>query len=162
MTRSSNSGRHSTNRFLLLLSAGPLPYDIRFDFFFISVCLTVRPRNKEDGRRERGWRARVLLCLLSSSSGLITRSLPPSHPPTVFRPSITFHSSCMVLATSSNHWVPRRDKKENGMRPEEGARRRRKEGERKSHDLCVNGVLARKSLWSKMCYTIFFNEKSIV
>lgn len=73
----------------------------------------------------------------------ISPSLPS---PTVFRPSITFHSSCMVLATSSNHWVPRRDKKENGTRPEEGARRRRKEGERRSHDLCVNGVLARKSL----------------
>lgn len=64
----------------------------------------------------------------------------------------------MVLATSSNHWVPRRDKKENGMRPEEGARRRRKEGERKSHDLCVNGVLAKEPMIENVLYHFFQRE----
>lgn len=32
-----------------------------------------------------------------------------------------------MLATSSNHWVPRRAKKENGTRPEVGAGRKRDE-----------------------------------
>lgn len=49
------------------------------------------------------------------TSGLITQ---PYHPSAVLRLSITFHSSATVLATSSNHWVVRRDKKENGTRPE--------------------------------------------
>lgn len=63
----------------------------------------------------------------------------------------------MVLATSSNHWVPRRDKKENGTRPEEGARRR-KEGERRSHDLCVNGVLAKEPMIENVLYHFFQRE----
>lgn len=151
-----------TVSFFFLLSAGPFPYDIRFDFLFISVCLTVRPRNKEDGRRGRGWRARVLLCLLSSSSGLITQSLPPFHPSTVFRPSITFHSSawCSLLRLITGYLGEIKRKTERGRKgreeEEEGGEGWR--GERRSHDLCVNGELARER---SMIENIAFFQREI-
>lgn len=96
------------------LSAAPLPYDIRFDFFFISVCLTVRPRNKEDGRRGRGWRARALLCLLL----LFLRAHHPIPPSTPFRPSITLHSSawCSLLRLITGYLGEVKRKTERGRK----------------------------------------------
>lgn len=85
VTRSSNSGRHSANRFLLSLSAGSLPYDIRFDFFFISVL----PNGAAAKQRGRAPGAGVT-CTGSFVSALLflrahhpippsPRSLPPFH-----------------------------------------------------------------------------------
>lgn len=50
-----------------------------------------------------------------------------------------------MLATSSNHWVPRRGKKENGTRPEVGAGRKRDEArQEKSRPLRKRRTCAEK------------------
>lgn len=122
MTRSSNSGRHSANRFLLFFivrRSVSLRYSFRLSLYFrLPNGAAAKQRGRTPGAGVTCTGSFVSALLFLRAHHPIPPSLPSLHS---LPPFHNFPFLCMVLATSSNHWVPRRDKKENGTWPE-GAR----------------------------------------
>lgn len=141
VTRSSNRRRHSPGRFLFYCPT------VRFLTIFVSTFLYFRLLNGA-AAKQRGWTPRggyraALFCVCSSSCGLITQ--PSAIPP---RGLSAFHNFpflctvCSLLRLITGYLVELKRKTERGRKwAREGKGTKR--GKR-SHDLCVNGVLARK------------------
>ena len=141
VTRSSNRRRHSPGRFLFYCPT------VRFLTIFVSTFLYFRLLNGA-AAKQRGWTPRggyraALFCVCSSSCGLITQ--PSTIPP---RGLSAFHNFpflctvCSLLRLITGYLVELKRKTERGRKwAREGKGTKR--GKR-SHDLCVNGVLARK------------------